>query len=49
VFSDHADYIKQETLSVQLRRNADGDGHGWSGDIDGEHVELSVVRANGAT
>jgi isoleucyl-tRNA synthetase len=47
VFRDHADYIQQETLSVALRPHAEQVGHVWSGDLDGEPLQLSVARANG--
>ncbi|MBA2448296.1 MAG: isoleucine--tRNA ligase [Chloroflexi bacterium] len=47
VFRDHADYIRQETLSVALRPHPEQVGHVWSGDLDGEPLQLSVARANG--
>ena len=58
VFREHADYIKQETLSVALEPREDEDGHAttvprselrWSGDLDGEPLMLRVARANGAS
>jgi isoleucyl-tRNA synthetase len=48
VFEQFGDYIRQETLSVALEPTANGDGHGWSGQIDGENVTLRVARAEGA-
>jgi isoleucyl-tRNA synthetase len=48
VFSRFADYIKQETLSVSLEAGGNGDGHDWSGQIEGEAVSIRVARAEGA-
>ena len=39
------DYIKQETLSVSLEAGGNGDGHDWSGQIEGEAVSIRVARA----
>ncbi|MCC6177862.1 MAG: isoleucine--tRNA ligase [Chloroflexi bacterium] len=47
VFEKFGDYIKEETLSVALESNADGEGHGWTGQIDGEPLSMRVSRANG--
>ncbi len=49
VFRDHAEYIKQETLSVALEQRGVHAGHTWSGEIDGEAVRLAVARSNGAS
>jgi isoleucyl-tRNA synthetase len=49
VFDEHGDYIRQETLSVNLAPSTDGDGHAWSGEIDGERLSLRVARANGTS
>ena len=43
VFERFGDYIKQETLSVALEPNGSGDGHGWSGQIEGEPVSIRVA------
>ena len=46
VFDRFGEYIKQETLSVALEPNGDGrDGHGWSGQIEGEPVTIRVALA----
>ena len=49
VFERFGDYIKQETLSVALQAGANGDGHDWSGQIDGETVTIRVARAAGGS
>jgi len=45
VFDKFGDYIKQETLSVALEANGSGDGHDWSGQIEGEPVTIRVALA----
>jgi len=47
VFERFGDYIKQETLSVALEAGGNGEGHNWSGQIDGETVTIRVARADG--
>ncbi|HYU21435.1 MAG TPA: isoleucine--tRNA ligase [Chloroflexota bacterium] len=49
VFQEHADYIRQETLSVGLEPGGDepAAAHAWSGEIDGEPLELRLARADG--
>jgi isoleucyl-tRNA synthetase len=52
VFANHRDYIKQETLSVALESaetSKNGDGHAWTGQIEGEPVTIRVALAAGAT
>ncbi len=39
----HADYIRRETLSVELRKGVDG-GYTWTGKIDGLRVSLGVRK-----
>ena len=45
VFDRFGEYIKQETLSVALEANGAGDGHDWSGQIEGEPVTIRVALA----
>jgi hypothetical protein len=41
----HADYVRQETLSVELSADAPEHGvHSESANIDGHEVMLAVVR-----
>ncbi len=45
VMQRHADYVRQETLSVEVSANAPEHGvHSESANIDGHEVTLSVVR-----
>jgi isoleucyl-tRNA synthetase len=44
VFAAHGDYIRQETLSVDLAPLNGGDGFEWSGEIDGEPLRLQVAK-----
>jgi isoleucyl-tRNA synthetase len=46
VMQAHADYIKQETLSVELvAGEAPAGAHPESADLDGRKITLAVVRA----
>jgi isoleucyl-tRNA synthetase len=45
VMSTYDQYIRQETLSVQLEANGASDGHTWSGAIDGVDISLAVRRS----
>jgi isoleucyl-tRNA synthetase len=49
VFATYGDYIKQETLSVDLESTGNGDGHAWTGQIEGEPVTIRVALANGVS
>ena len=43
VFDRFGEYIKQETLSVALEPDGGGDGHAWTGQIEGEPVTIRVA------
>jgi isoleucyl-tRNA synthetase len=52
VFDRFGDYIKQETLSLALEsadESRNGDGHAWSGQIEGQPVTIRVALAGAAT
>ena len=48
VFDHFGEYIKQETLSVALESNGAGDGHAWTGKIEGEPVTIRVAQTGAA-
>ena len=48
VFTAFGDYIRQETLSEILESGGNGDGHNWSGQIEGEPVTIRVALAGAA-
>ena len=48
VFATFGAYIRQETLSEILESGGNGDGHDWSGQIDGEPVTIRVALAGAA-
>ncbi len=47
VLREHLDYVKSETLAVAVETRDGREGHHWSGQIDGESLELWIVRAEG--
>jgi isoleucyl-tRNA synthetase len=50
VFDRFGDYIKQETLSValdgSLESDGAGEGHAWTGQIEGQPITLRVALAS---
>src|SRR5205823_2267898 len=45
VLATYGDYVRRETLAVDLQRGASTNGHSWRGAIDGLKLELSLRRA----